>query len=138
MERYGDGVRIRTSQDPSHHGKYQVELEAEIPGNIEPHKAVLESLGYGLADFDQWGLTYLSQEDPDLSAGVDELNDYGDNTRLTLRKGRLSKYDIDEAREALEQIYCRIVDEIGMPIAPPLLEAQRSVSDRLYSSEIEF
>ncbi len=138
MERYGDGVRIRTSQDPSHHDKYQVELEAEIPGNIEPPKAALESLGYGLADFDQWALTYLSLEDPDLSAGVDELNDYGDNTRLTLRKGRLSKYDIDEARESLEQIYCRIVDEIGMPIAPPLLEAQRSVSDRLYSSEIEF
>ena len=83
-------------------------------------------------------LTYLSQEDPDLSADVDELNDYGVNTRLTLRKGRLSKYDIDEVRESLEQIYCRIVDEIGMPIAPPLLEAQRSVSDRLYSSEIEF
>ncbi len=115
-----------------------MELEAEIPGNIELPKVALESLGYGLADFDQWGLTYLSLEDPDLSADVDELNDYGDNTRLTLRKGRLSKYDIDEARESLEQIYCRIVDEIGMPIAPPLLEAQRSVSDRLYSSEIEF
>jgi hypothetical protein len=138
MERYGDGVHIRASQDPSHHDKYQVELEAEIPGNIELPKVALESLGYGLADFDPWGLTYLSLEDPDLSADVDELNDYGDNTRLTLRKGRLSKYDIDEARESLEQIYCRIVDEIGMPIAPPLLEAQRSVSDRLYSSEIEF
>ncbi len=138
MERYGDGVHIRTSQDPSHHGKYQVELEAEIPGNIELPKAALESLGYGLADFDQWGLTYLSLEDPDLSADVDELNDYGDNTRLTLRKGRLSKYDIDEARESLEQIYFRIVDEIGMPITPPLLEAQRSVSNRLYSSETEF
>ena len=138
MERYGDGVHIRTSQDPSHHGKYQVELEAEIPGNIELPKGALESLGYGLADFDQWGLTYLSQKDPDLSADVDELDDYGDNTRLTLRKGRLSKYDIDEARESLEQIYCRIVDEIGIPIAPPLLEAQRSVPNRLYSSETEF
>ena len=116
MERYGDGVHIRTSQDSSHHGKYQVELEAEIPGNIELPKVALESLGYGLADFDQWGLTYLSLEDPDLSADVDELNDYWDNTRLTLRKGRLSKYDIDEAKESLEQIYCRIVDEIGMPI----------------------
>jgi len=53
---------------------------------------------------------------PFIELGPDELNDYGDNTRLTLRKGRLSKYDIDEARESLEQIYCRIVDEIGMPI----------------------
>ena len=138
MERYGDDVHIRTSQDPSHHGKYQVELEAKIPGNIELPKTALESLGYGLADFDQWGLTYLAQEDPDLTADVDELDDYGDNTRLILRKGRLSKYDIDDARECLEQIYCRIVDEIGMPIAPPLLEAQRSVWDRLYSSETEF
>ncbi len=127
MERYGDGIHIRTSQDPSHHDKYQVELEAEIPGNIEPHKAVLESLGYGLADFDQWGLTYLSLEDPDLSADVDELNDYGDNTRLTLRKGRLSKYDVDEARETLEQMYCRIVDEIGMPINTSSLKCQSKV-----------
>jgi hypothetical protein len=138
MERYGDGVHIRTSQDPSHHGKYQVELEAEIPGNIELPKAALESLGYGLADFDQWGLTYLSSVDPDLMADVDELDDYGDNIRLILRKCRLSKYDIDDARECLEQIYCRMVDEIGMPIAPALLEAPRSVPNRLYSSETEF
>jgi len=138
MERYGDGVHIRTSQDPSHHDKYQVELEAEIPGNIELPKAALESLGYGLADFDQWGLTYLSSVDPDLMADVDELDDYGDNTRLILRKGRLSKHDIDDARERLEQIYCRIVDEIGVPIGPPLLEAPRSVLNSLYSSETEF
>jgi hypothetical protein len=138
MERYGDGVHIRTSQDPSHHDKYQVELEAEIPGDMELPKAALESLGYGLADFDQWGLTYLSQEDPDLIADVDELNEYGDNTRLTLRKGRLSKYDVDEARKSLEQIYCSIIDEIGVPLGLTLLETPRSVLNSLFSNETEF
>ena len=138
MERYGDGVHIRTSQDPFHHDKYQVELEAEIPGDMELPKAALESLGYGLADFDQWGLTYLSQEDPDLIADVDELNEYGDNTRLTLRKGRLSKYDVDEARKSLEQIYCSIIDEIGVPLGLTLLETPRSVLNSLFSNETEF
>jgi hypothetical protein len=138
MERYGDGVHIRTSQDPSHHDKYQVELEAEIPGDMELPKAALESLGYGLADFDQWGLTYLSQEDPDLIADVDEINEYGDNTRLTLRKGRLSKYDVDEARKSLEQIYCSIIDEIGVPLGLTLLETPRSVLNSLFSNETEF
>ena len=119
MERYGDGVHIRTSQDPSHHDKYQVELEAEIPGNIELPKAALESLGYGLADFDQWGLTYLSSRDPDLIADVDELDDYGDNTRLILRKGRLSKHDIDDAREYLVLVYREITNDISIPIMEP-------------------
>ena len=138
MECYGGDARIRTNQDPSHYGSYQIELEAEIPGHIQPTKEALESYGFLLVDFDQWGLTCLSSVDPDLIADVDELDDYGDSTRLILRKGRLSKYDINNAMENLEQIYCRIVDEIGIPIAPPFLEAQRSVPNRLYSSETEF
>jgi len=138
MKQYGDAVNIRANQDPSHYGSYQIELKAEIPGSMQPTKEALESYGFLLVDFDQWGLTYLSSVDPDLIADVDELDDYGDSTRLILRKGRLLKYDINNAMENLEQIYCRIVDEIGMPIVPTLLEAQKSVPNRLYSSETEF
>jgi len=117
MERHGVGTGVRTGKDPSHYGKYQVELEAEIPGNIEPIKEFLESSGYVLVDFDQWGLTYRSSEDPDLSADVDELDDYADNIRLVLRKGSLSKHDIGGARGYLDQIYRRIVYEVGTQIA---------------------
>jgi len=116
MKQYGDTINIKASQDPSHYGSYQIELKAEIPGSMQPTKEALESYGFSLVDFDQWGLTYLSKVYPDLTADVDELDDYGDSTRLILRKGRLLEYDFDEAWKYLELIYCRIVDEIGMPI----------------------
>ena len=123
MKPYGEAVNIRTSQDSSHYGSYQIELEVEIPGSMQPTKEALESYGFLLIDFDQWGVTYISSKDPDLMGDVDELDDYGDSTRLILRKGRVSKYDIDDARERLEQIYYRIVDEIGVPIGPPTKQA---------------
>ena len=58
----GEKTYIRTGQDPSHYGKYEVELEVEIPGYIESIKGALESAGYVLGDFDQWGLTQLRQQ----------------------------------------------------------------------------
>ena len=71
MECYGSGASIRTRQDPSHYGSYQIELEAEIPGHVQPTIEALESYGFLLVDFDQWGLTFLSSKDPDLIADVD-------------------------------------------------------------------
>ncbi|MFB0554217.1 MAG: hypothetical protein ACETWQ_12995 [Phycisphaerae bacterium] len=111
MEHYGDGICIRTGPDPSRYGKYQVELEAEIASSIEPIKEALESLQYVPVDFDQWGLTYISRKDPDLSVDVDELDDYGENTRVVLRKGRLSESNIDEARCYLELLYRRLINK---------------------------
>lgn len=121
---YGENVYIRTGRDSSRYGKYEVELEAEIPGYIDPIRAALESSGYYWADFDQWGFTYFSEDDPDLSIDADELDDYGDRSRLILRKGKLSEYDIDDARGYLLEIYYRIIDEIGMPVASYPFEAQ--------------
>lgn len=117
MEQYGENIYIRTGQDPSCYGKYEVELEAEIPGYLEQVRAALESSGYILVDFDQWGLTYFSGDDLDLSIDADELDDYGYKSRIILRKGKLSEDNIDNAREYLRQIYYRITDEIGMPVA---------------------
>jgi hypothetical protein len=111
MEPCQDGADLRTSQDPSHYGKYQVELVTVIPGTVEPFKQALESSEYALIDFDQWGLTYVSRKDPDLSVDVSELDDYGENTRVVLRKGRLSECDIDEARCYLEMLYRRLTDK---------------------------
>lgn len=110
---YGENVYIRTGQDPSRYGKYEVELEAEIRGYIDSIRADLESSGYYWVDCDQWGFTYFSGDDPDLSIDADELDDYGDKSRLILRKGKLSEYDIDSAIEYLRQIYRKLTDEIG-------------------------
>jgi hypothetical protein len=111
MERHRNGICIRTTQDPSHFGLYQIELEAEIPSDLQPDRKVLESYGFVPVDFDQWGLAYLSTNDPDLSAEVDEVDDYGDNSRLILRKGRLSEYDIDETKLYLEQLYRQLTSK---------------------------
>ncbi len=116
MEQYGENSYTRICHDHSHYGKYEAELEAEIPGYLDPIKAALDSSGYILVDFDQWGLTYFSGDDPDLSVSVDELNDYGDKSRIILRKGRLSQDDIDEAKDYLQQIYHEITNEVDAPL----------------------
>lgn len=74
-ETIGEKRRKGAHQDPSHYGSYQIELEAKIPGRIQPTREALESYGFLLVDFDQWGLTYLSSKDPHLIADVDELDD---------------------------------------------------------------
>ena len=116
MEQYGENVYTRIGHDRSHYGKYEVELEAEVPGYLDPIKAALDSSGYILVDFDQWGLTYFSGDDPGLSVNVDELDDYGDKSRMILRKGELSQDDIDEAKDYLRQIYREITDEVDAPL----------------------
>ena len=118
MERYGSAVRTTNIPDPAHYGKYQVELEAEIVGPIEPVEAALESAGYVMVDFDPWGMTYLSKNDPDLRVDVDELDDYGDNIRLFLRKSRLSEQDAHEAEEYLQRIYCELTNETAFAHIP--------------------
>ena len=120
MEQYGENIYIGIGHDHSHYGRYEVELEAEVPGYLDPIKAALESSGHILVDFDQWGLTYLSGNGPDLSVKVDELDDYGNKSRLVLRKGDLSEYDIDDTKKTLQQIYCEIIDEIRT-VAPELV-----------------
>ena len=110
MRGYGDRVCTRTAQDPSHYGHYQVELETVVPGTVESVGHALESSECALFDFDQRGLVYISKKDPDLSVDLDELDDYGDNTRLVLRKGRLSGCDIDEARRYLELFYRQLTN----------------------------
>jgi len=110
MEQYGENIYTRIGHDRSHYGKYEVELEAEVPGYLDPIKASLEDSGYIVVDFDQWGLTYSSGDDPDLSVNVDELDDYGNRSRIILRKGKLSEEDIGDARQYLQNIYNEITD----------------------------
>lgn len=117
MEQYSENIYIRTGQDPSRYGKYEVELEAEIPGYVDPIRAALESSGYVLVDFDQWGLSYFSGDDLDLSIDVDELDDYRQKFRIILRRGKLSEDDIDDAREYLRQIYREITDKSNAHMA---------------------
>lgn len=114
MERYGDSLSISTNPDPSHYGSYRVELKVEIPGRLESAEKALKSCGLLACDFDQWGMSFLSHKDADLTAGVDELGDYGDSSRLVLRIGKLSENDVGNARDYLQQIYCEIIDKIGM------------------------
>ena len=116
MEQYGENIYTRIGHDRSHDGKYEAELEVEVPGYLDPIKTSLENSGYILVDFDQWGLTYFSGDDPDLSVNVDELDDYGDKSQIILRKGRLSQDDIDEAKDYLQQIYRKITGEVDAPL----------------------
>ena len=113
MEQYGENIYSRIGHDRSHYGKYEAELEVEIPGYLDPIKTSLENSGYILVDFDQCGLTYFSRDDPDLSVNVDELDDYGDKSQIILRKGKLLEHDIDKARNYLQQIYYEILGEIN-------------------------
>ncbi len=114
MEQYGENIYTKIGQDRSRYGKYEVELEAEVPGYLDPIKSALNSSGYILVDFDQWGLTYFSGDDPDLSVNVDELDDYGDKSRIILHKGKLSEHDIDKARNYLQRIYYEILGKIDV------------------------
>ena len=112
MEEYGENVYVRAGQDRSHYGKYEVELEAEIPGYLDAIKVSLESYGGLLVDFDQWGLRYFSGDDPDLTIEADELDDFGDKSRLILRKEKLSKDEINIAKDYLRHIYHEIASGI--------------------------
>jgi hypothetical protein len=112
MEQYGENIYTRIGHDRSHYGKYMAELEAEVPGYLDPIKTSLEDSGYISVDFDQWGLTYFSCDDPDLSVNVDELDNYGDKSRLILRKGKLSKDEIDITKGYLRKIYRQITSRI--------------------------
>ena len=115
MEQYDNNFYIRTCQDPARRGNYQVELEGKVTSNVEPIGAALESSGYRLADFDQWGLTYLSREYPDLWIDLDELDEYCCKTRLVLHKDRLFESKVDIAKECLERIYHQIINKITPP-----------------------
>lgn len=108
MEEYEKDPCIRIGQDPSHYGAYEVELKAEIPGNIDPIRATLESSGYTLVDCDQWGLTYFDRSEPYLRIDVDELDDHGSESRVILRKWKLSENNIDQAKGYLRRIYLEI------------------------------
>jgi len=112
MEQYGDNVYTRLRHDRSHYGKYEVEIEAEVQDYLDPIKTYLGDSGYILVDFDQWGLTYFSRDDPELSINIDELDDYGNKSRITLRKARLSQDDIEETIDYLQQIYRKITGEV--------------------------
>ena len=116
MDQYDEIACIRTSQDSSHFGKYEMELGAEITGSIDLLKAALESSGYVLVDFDQWGYAYLSGDDPDLTAEVNDLNDYVGKCRLTFRRGRLLEDEIGDAREYVRQIYNVITNRMAVEV----------------------
>lgn len=102
---------IRIGLDPSHYGAYEVELAAEIPGNIDPIRTALESSGYTLVDCDQWGLTYFDDHEPYLRIDVDELDDLGHTSRVIIRKGRLTARDIHLAADQLKQVYRHVAVE---------------------------
>lgn len=105
MERYGEIWRIGTRLDPSHYRKYEVLLEAEIRGCIDAICLEMKSLGYILADFDQGGLTYLKNNDRNLTVDVE---DFEDRSRLLLRKGNIVERDIESAIKYVERA-CHII-----------------------------
>ena len=122
MDEYGENLYIRADQDPSYYRRYEVELGVQLPGYLDHIWEALESSGYILTDFDQWGLRYLSGDDPDLQIDIDELDDYGGMCRLVLRKGKLSEGDIDDAKVYLQHIYSQIAEQIDTPVLYELTE----------------
>jgi hypothetical protein len=116
MNRYEDNPSVSIRPDPSHYGSYRVELKAEIPGRLETAEKALRSCGFLACDFDQWGMSFLSRKEPDLTAEVDEVSDYGDSSQLALYKSKLSRNDIGGASEFLQQIYRQIIDKIDIRI----------------------
>ena len=87
----GEG-ELRISRDPAHLGQYQIEIETELATDVELIEAALRSARYGVVDFDPWGRTYLSVDDPYLEVDVDALSDYGDRSRLRMRRSKISEH----------------------------------------------
>jgi len=108
-----DSGRLRVRDDPAHLGHYQVQIEAEIALDLDIVGKTLESAGYGLADFDAWGRTYVPADDPYLEIDVDALNDYEDKVRLRMRKSRISAQELQGMKAHVLEAYCVIGRELG-------------------------
>jgi len=103
-----DSGRLRVRDDPAHLGHYQVQIEAEVALDLDIVGETLESAGYGLADFDAWGRTYVPADDPYLEIDVDALNDYEDKVRLRMRKSRIPEPELQGMKAHVLEAYCAI------------------------------
>jgi hypothetical protein len=108
----GDGA-LRVTRDRAHLGHYQIEIEAEVGLDVDVIGKALESSRYGLADFDEWGRTYLSAGDPYLEIDVDALDDYGDRSRLRMRKSRIPEREVSRMKGHLLEAYCSVGRELA-------------------------
>lgn len=112
-------AHIETRKDSSHYGYFEVELAAGLSAYMDTVKAGLESLGFKLVDFSEWGVTYFSKNDPSITADVDEFDSYSESSQLVLRKGKLLENQVEAAREYLQHIYNKVaIDADIVPVEP--------------------
>jgi len=100
--------RLRVNDDPAHLGHYQIEIDAEVALDLDVIGKTLESAGYGLADFDAWGRTYVLADDPYFEIDADALSDYEDRVRLRMRKSRISEQELQGMKAHVLEAYCAI------------------------------
>lgn len=105
--------KLRVTRDPAHLGHYQIEVETEVALDLDLIGEALESARYGLADFDEWGRTYLAADDPYIEIDVDALNDYGDKSRLRMRKSRIPEREVCRMKGYLLEAYCSVGRELA-------------------------
>jgi len=103
----------RQATSPAHLGHYQVQIEADVALDLDVIGKTLESAGYGLADFDAWGRTYVPADDPYFEIDVDALNDYEDKVRLRMRKSRISEAELPGMRDYVLGAYCALGRELA-------------------------
>jgi len=108
-----DSGKLRVRDDPAHLGHYQIQIEAEVALDLDVIGKALESAGYGLADFDAWGRTYVPANDPYLEIDVDALNDYEDKVRLRMRKSRISEQEVEGMKTHVLEAYCAFGRRLG-------------------------
>jgi len=73
----------------------------------------MESLGYVLADMDQWGRSYRHEEDHHHTAEVDELAEGAAAVRVVLGVGGLGPDDICRVRGELARRYRDMISAVG-------------------------
>ena len=104
MECYGCSTcqpKTYVREDPWRRDKYQVELEAEFPGDLEEMSGTLEKEGFYIVDLDQWGKLFFSRHYPSLEADLKEVEEYGSQLRLSLKRGDLQPEAVVDAQKEL-------------------------------------
>ena len=104
---YGGHPKTYMREDPWRRGKYQVGLEVEFPGDLEEMNEMLEEEGFYVADLGQWGKTYFSRRYPRVEAELEEIDEYSDLLRLSIKQNNLEEEELPETRRNLYAMFER-------------------------------
>ena len=101
-------VHIETYPDLWRKGRYRVDLTVELDLEIDGLNTALEQLDYHIIDADQWGQSYVHNNDPSHTAELDEVEDQDFYVKLVLRNGNLDETEIAEAESYLNNLFDKI------------------------------